>query len=92
MLRVGDTGCGIPSELHDRVFERFFQVDASRAGNAETRGTGLGLAIVKHAVDRLGAKISLQGELGHGTTVTVIFAEARPAPTQAAGQPSGGGE
>jgi len=92
LLRVSDTGCGIPSELHDRVFERFFQVDTSRAGDAGTRGTGLGLAIVKHAVDRLGAKVNLHSELEHGTTVTVFLPEAGPAPTQAAGQLSGDGK
>jgi len=71
LLRVSDTGFGIPAELHDRVFERFFQVDTSRAGDAETRGTGLGLAIVKHAAERLDAQIELQSQVGRGTRVNV---------------------
>ena len=48
VVHVSDTGPGIPCELRDKVFERFFRVDKSRS--KETGGTGLGLAIVKHAV------------------------------------------
>ncbi|NLF33173.1 MAG: PAS domain-containing protein, partial [Planctomycetes bacterium] len=47
-VSVSDTGCGIPADLHERVFERFFQVEPSRTDTGEGRGTGLGLAIVKH--------------------------------------------
>lgn len=43
VVRVSDTGPGIPAELHDKVFERFFRVDKSRS--KETGGTGLALAI-----------------------------------------------
>jgi two-component system phosphate regulon sensor histidine kinase PhoR len=71
-LRVSDTGCGIPREDQARVFERFYQADASRTGNGEARGTGLGLAIVKHACERLGGSVSLESELGKGTAVTVV--------------------
>lgn len=73
VLRVSDTGCGIRLADQPRVFERFYQGDAARSGLTKTRGTGLGLAIVKHATDRLGAKIDLQSELGHGTTVTLLL-------------------
>jgi two-component system phosphate regulon sensor histidine kinase PhoR len=71
LLRVSDTGCGIPAELHDRVFERFFQVEPARSGAARTRGTGLGLAIVKHAAERLGGTVALQSQPGKGTTIEV---------------------
>ncbi len=71
LMRVSDTGCGIPPELTERIFERFFQADPSRSGNARGRGTGLGLAIVKYAAERLGASINLESDLGRGTTVTV---------------------
>lgn len=70
-MRVLDTGCGIPPELTERVFERFFQADPSRSGGARKRGTGLGLAIVKYAAERLGASVDLESALGSGTTVTV---------------------
>jgi two-component system phosphate regulon sensor histidine kinase PhoR len=71
-LSVADTGAGIPREDQPRVFERFFQSDTARSGDTLARGTGLGLAIVKHACERLGAKVSLESELGKGTTVTVL--------------------
>jgi signal transduction histidine kinase len=72
-LRVADTGCGIPEEIQDRVFERFFQAGASRSGDAAVRGTGLGLAIVKHAADRLGGLVNLESRPGEGTTITVTL-------------------
>jgi len=71
LVTVSDTGCGIPPELQDRVFERFFQVEPSRSGNAKARGTGLGLAIVKHAVERLRGKVTLRSEPGKGTVVEI---------------------
>ena len=69
VVTVVDTGIGIPPEHLDRVFERFYQVDAARSGSAG-RGTGLGLAIVKHAVHALGGSIDLKSEVGVGTTIT----------------------
>jgi len=72
-IEIADTGCGISPEMHDRVFERFFQAQASRSGDASVRGTGLGLAIVKHATDRLGGQVSLASKLAEGTTVTVTL-------------------
>ena len=80
-IRVRDTGCGIPPDLHDRVFERFFQADASRSGRARSRGTGLGLAIVKHAVERLRGQVHLDSEAGKGAT----FAVSLPALVEAKG-------
>jgi two-component system phosphate regulon sensor histidine kinase PhoR len=71
-LTVSDTGIGIPPEHLDRVFERFYQVDAARSGTAG-RGTGLGLAIVKHAVAALGGTVKLQSTVGKGTTVTCVL-------------------
>jgi two-component system phosphate regulon sensor histidine kinase PhoR len=66
-----DTGCGIAPHEQDRVFERFYQVNASRTGDSRVRGTGLGLAIVKHAVERLNGTVTLNSRLGYGTTMTV---------------------
>ncbi len=70
-LTVADDGIGIPKDLQDRVFERFFRVDKGRS--RETGGTGLGLAIVKHIVELHDAEISLQSEVGKGTEITVVF-------------------
>lgn len=72
LLEVADTGIGIPQEHQQRVFERFYRVDKSHS--KEVGGTGLGLSIVKHAAIILGAKLSLDSEVGKGTTVQVRFA------------------
>lgn len=68
-LEVIDTGCGIPPEDIDRVFERFYQVERARTGHE--RGTGLGLSIVRHAVQVLNATIQLESAIGKGTRVAV---------------------
>ena len=71
LLRVKDTGIGIPKEHQERIFERFYRVDKSRS--KERGGTGLGLAIVKHIVAEHGAKLTLESEEGVGTTMEVLF-------------------
>lgn len=70
MLKVADTGIGIPEKHKKRVFERFYRVDKSRS--KETGGTGLGLAIVKHIVERHGGVITLDSN-ENGTVFTVVF-------------------
>ncbi len=69
VIRVADTGIGIPPEHQARVFERFYRVDKSHS--KETGGTGLGLSIVKHAVQYMNGTIHLESRFGEGTTVTV---------------------
>ena len=71
VVRVSDTGSGIPADLRDKVFERFFRVDKSRS--KETGGTGLGLAIVKHAVLHHRGTIEVKSALGEGTTFVLRF-------------------
>ncbi len=73
LLEVADTGIGIPAEHQDRVFERFYRVDKSHS--KEVGGTGLGLSIVKHAALILGAKLTLDSQVGKGTTIRVRFPE-----------------
>ncbi|MGD0767200.1 MAG: ATP-binding protein [Tepidisphaeraceae bacterium] len=80
-LTVADTGIGIAPEHIERVFERFYQVDAARSGSAG-RGTGLGLAIVKHAVHALGGTVRLQSAVGAGTTVTCEFPQTNARQTE----------
>jgi len=70
-LRVIDRGIGIPLAQQQRIFERFFQGDPARTGDAQGRGTGLGLAIVKHAVRTLGGTIGVESVWQEGTTMTV---------------------
>ncbi len=69
VVRVTDTGMGIPANMRDKIFERFFRVDKSRS--KETGGTGLGLAIVKHAVMYHKGTIEVESEEGKGTIFTV---------------------
>ncbi len=71
VLRVEDDGIGIPAADRDRVFERFYRVDKSHS--KEIGGTGLGLSIVKHGAMFHNARVSLESELGKGTTVTIVF-------------------
>jgi two-component system phosphate regulon sensor histidine kinase PhoR len=70
-IRVIDRGLGIPIGHQQRIFERFYQVDAARSGDGRQRGTGLGLAIVKYAVKALGGTISVESVWKSGTTMTV---------------------
>lgn len=69
VIRVRDTGPGIPPEKREKVFERFYRLEKSRS--KETGGTGLGLAIVKHAALHHGGTVELQSEEGQGATFTV---------------------
>lgn len=65
ILRVKDTGPGVPAESQQRLFERFYRVDKARS--REMGGTGLGLAIVKHIMQRHGGSIRVKSELGRGS-------------------------
>ena len=69
VIRVHDTGIGIPPEHLERIFERFYRVDKGRS--RELGGTGLGLSIVKHIVNLYGGDVRVDSEPGVGTTFTV---------------------
>lgn len=71
LLRVSDTGAGIPLRDQARVFERFYRVDQGRS--RDLGGTGLGLAIVKHVADLHGGHVAVTSQLGEGSTFTVIL-------------------
>ena len=71
LVKVTDTGCGIPTASLPRVFDRFYQVDneASRVGT----GTGIGLALVKDWVELHGGKVWVESEEGRGTAVSLTI-------------------
>jgi len=70
-LSVQDDGPGIAPENHERVFEKFSQVDASTT--REFGGTGLGLTISKELAQLLGGTIELQSDVGQGAAFTLVI-------------------
>jgi two-component system, OmpR family, sensor histidine kinase SenX3 len=89
-IAVTDSGIGIPRADRERVFERFYRVDQSRA--TKTGGTGLGLAIVKHVASNHGGSVSVWSEEGLGSTFTLripLAVEDRPRPPAAASDAAG---
>jgi two-component system phosphate regulon sensor histidine kinase PhoR len=82
-LTVADTGIGIPPEDLERVFERFYRTDASRARS--TGGFGLGLAIVRDLVTAMGGSISAESVVGEGSRFRLLLQvvpAAAPRPTE----------
>lgn len=70
-LSVTDTGIGIPARDVERVFERFYRVDAARS--RQTGGTGLGLAIVRHVAANHRGEVRVDSRLGEGSTFTLLL-------------------
>ncbi|MCB0943316.1 MAG: ATP-binding protein, partial [Mycobacterium sp.] len=83
-ITVTDQGHGIPAGEQQRIFERFYRVDAARS--RATGGTGLGLAIVKHICTNHGGEVTVWSDEGHGSTFTMRLPRAIqktvPAPTR----------
>jgi two-component system sensor histidine kinase SenX3 len=96
-VSVTDQGEGLSPEDQERVFERFYRVDAARSRH--TGGTGLGLSIVKHVVSNHGGEVTLWSQPGQGSTFTLRLPEMEgqedeaateakaPAPALPQGQP-----
>lgn len=75
-MSVTDTGKGVPPEALPHLFDRFYQVDRSRAGG-EKHGAGLGLAIVQEILQAHGGRIIVRSEVGRGTTFVIRLPLAR---------------
>ena len=71
VVEVEDTGSGIPTRDLDRIFERFYRVDAARS--RRTGGTGLGLSIVRHVIESHGGSVSASSQLDVGSTFSLTL-------------------
>lgn len=71
IIKVSDTGAGIPPEQLPHIFQKFFQAD--NQSKASATGTGLGLAIAKEIVEAHGGSIDVESTIGTGTTFTIIL-------------------
>ncbi|MCL9980863.1 MAG: ATP-binding protein [Bacteroidia bacterium] len=75
IVEVMDNGIGIPLQHQNRIFERFYRVDAHR--NRETGGSGLGLSICKHIIDAHGEKIQVISTEGAGSVFSFALPKAK---------------
>jgi len=71
VIRVKDTGVGIPPESVGHVFERFYRVDKARS--RKSGGSGLGLSIVRNMVERNGGNIAVESTVGEGSVFALTF-------------------
>lgn len=83
ILKVYDSGKGIPDEFKERVFERFFRLDDSRA--RETGGTGLGLAIAREAVTLQQGKLYIEDNPEGGSCFVMILPQTQETPKKQSG-------
>jgi PAS domain S-box-containing protein len=74
LLKVWDTGIGIPADRLGQIFEPFVQIN--RRLSAPNEGTGLGLAISRDLARAMGGDITVESELGRGSTFTVVLPRA----------------
>lgn len=80
-IAVIDEGVGIPKEEHERIFERFHRVSTGLVH--DVKGTGLGLSLVRHIVEAHGGSVSVESEVGRGSTFTLRL----PLPRTSGGAP-----
>lgn len=71
VIKISDTGCGIPKSFRSSLFQPFRQADSSLT--RPKQGTGLGLSIVKHLVQRMSGTVNVESAEGDGCTFTVTI-------------------
>ena len=71
-IAVADAGPGLSEEDQKRIFERFYRADSSRV-RIEGEGSGLGLSIVDAVMKAHGGSVSVNSEVGKGSTFTLFF-------------------
>jgi hypothetical protein len=76
VVKVSDTGCGIPDEEVPRIFDRFYQRD--KTASSENPGAGLGLSIVKRILELHGSVIKVKSKLDQGTTFSFTVPVGNP--------------
>jgi signal transduction histidine kinase len=72
VIRVSDTGCGIPPELLQKIFEPFFTT------KPPGKGTGLGLYNIKNVIHHMGGTVDVVSRVGKGSTFTLTFPSLEP--------------
>ncbi len=77
-IEIIDTGCGIPTEALERIFDRFYTLDKSRGASKGSGGTGLGLAIAKRIVELHGSTLAVESTVGVGTRFWFDLRTTRP--------------
>ncbi|MBC7773831.1 MAG: response regulator [Phycisphaerae bacterium] len=78
VIQITDTGCGIPANELDRVFDRFHQVDNPLTSKGE--GTGIGLALVQELVKFMHGTVTVESTVGLGTSIKVSLPYTPPQP------------
>ena len=74
-VSISDTGCGIPHDIQEKIYTKFFRADNARLIKSD--GTGLGLYITKSMVEALGGTIRFQSKEGEGTVFVVTIPDLK---------------
>ncbi|MBI2603451.1 MAG: CHASE2 domain-containing protein [Deltaproteobacteria bacterium] len=74
-IKVSDEGVGIPSDLHEKIFEKFYRIPDDRS--FRVKGNGLGLYLCRFFAERIGAKINVKSKEGKGSEFSILLERSR---------------